>query len=146
MDENIIKKYEKIMKIGLGGLEAIDDDIINTYGKYFKKGDFLIKEGEESRDVFLIMKGSVIVTKEVNTIKKVLAILGPGEIVGEMSFFESTTRSASCIADDDVITINFTDETFSEIYKVHPRWLVQILESLSKRIIKTMQVLKERIG
>jgi CRP-like cAMP-binding protein len=77
---------------------------------------------------------------------KVLGVLGPGEIVGEMSFFESKLRSASCIADDRVVTIGFSEETFSEIYKVHPRWLVQILESLSKRIVKTMQVLKERVG
>ncbi len=146
MSDDILKKYEDIMKIGFGGLEAIDHEIIKNYGKTFEKGEFLIKEGEKTKDVFLILKGKVIVTKEVNTIKKVLAILGPGEIVGEMSFFESLSRSASCIADDKVETVVFNDITFNEIYKLHPRWLEQILVSLSKRIIKTFEVLKERAG
>ncbi len=141
-----MKKYENIMKLGFGGLEAIDDEIIDTYGKSFKKGEFIIREGEETKDIYLILRGTVIVTKEINTIKKVLAILGPGEIVGEMSFFESSTRSASCIADEDVVTIVFTSETFSDIYKTHPRWLYQILESLSTRIIKTLNLLKIRMN
>ena len=66
-------------------MEAIDDDIISNYGKIFEKGDFIIKEGENSKDIYLILTGRVIVVKEINTIKKVLAVLGPGEIIGEMS-------------------------------------------------------------
>ncbi len=144
MSDDIIKKYEEIMKIGFGGLGAIDEEIIHNYGKIFKKGEFIIKEGEKSNDVYLILEGKVIVTKNVNTINKVLAVLGPGEIVGEMSFFESTSRSASCIADDVVTTIKFNYDTFSEIYKVHTRWLLQILESISTRIIKTLELIKEK--
>lgn len=140
------EQYASIMKLGFGGLEAIDDGIIKRYGRSFKKGDYLIREGEKSKDVYLILSGNVIVTKEVNTINKVLAILGPGEIVGEMSFFEETTRSASCIADDEVVTIVFSPDTFSDIYKAHPRWLIQILESLSKRIVKTLDLLKLKIS
>ena len=146
MNDEILDKYKNIMKIGFGGLDAVNDDIINSFGKKFNKGDFLIKEGEKSKDVFLILEGRVIVTKEVNTIKKVLALLGPGEIVGEMSFFESVSRSASCIADEDVSTIVFNNETFSQIYNLHPRWLDQMLKSLTKRILKTYDVLKERAG
>jgi CRP-like cAMP-binding protein len=146
MSDDALKKYEEIMKIGFGGLEAIDEEIIEDYGKVFQKGEFIIKEGEKSNDVYLILEGKVIVTKDVNTIKKVLAVLGPGELVGEMSFFESTTRSASCIADDTVTTIKFNYDTFSEIYRVHTRWLMQILESMSNRIIKTLELIKEKSG
>lgn len=144
MGEKMLQKYEDIMKIGFGGLEAVDNDIIFKYGKIFEKDDFIIKEGEDSKDVFLILKGRVIVVKEVNTIKKVLAVLGPGDIIGEMSFFESMSRSASCIADSRVIAIAFTAETFTEIYKVHPRWFEQILSSLSERIVNTLELLKQR--
>jgi CRP-like cAMP-binding protein len=144
MDNSILKKYEDIMKIGLGGLDAIDNEIIIRHGQYFETGEYIIKEGENTKDIFLIIAGKVIVTKEVNTIKKVLATLGPGEIIGEMSFFESNTRSASCIADSDVVAIVFTTDTFSEIYKIHPRWLEQILTSLSKRIVHTLEVLKAK--
>jgi CRP-like cAMP-binding protein len=139
---NILKKYEDIMKIGFGGLDAIDNEIIIKYGKYFEKGEYIIKEGENKKDIFLVIAGSVLVVKEVNTIKKVLATLGAGELIGEMSFFESSNRSASCIADSSVVTIVFSSDTFSEIYKIHPRWLEQILTSLSKRIVNTLELLK----
>ena len=148
MSDDSLKKYEYIMKIGLGGLEAIDNDIIYNYGKVFEKGEYIIKEGEKSNDVYLILKGRVVVTKKgKNDYKiKILTILGPGEIIGEMSFFDSSVRSASCIADSKVIVIAFTAETFSEIYKVHPRWFEQILISLSKRILNTLEILKVKIG
>ena len=147
MSDNSLKKYEYIMKIGLGGLEAIDNDIIFNYGKIFEKGDYIIKEGEKSNDVYLILKGRIKVSKsgkDENKIK-ILTILGPGEIIGEMSFFDSSVRSASCIADSKVIVVAFTAETFSEIYKVHPRWFEQILKSLSKRIINTLEILKVKV-
>jgi CRP-like cAMP-binding protein len=148
MSDNSFKKYEYIMKIGLGGLEAIDNDIIFNYGKIFEKGDYIIKEGEKSNDVYLILKGQVIVNKKNKNDNKIkiLTILGPGEIIGEMSFFDASVRSASCIADSKVIVIAFTAETFSEIYKVHPRWFEQILESLSNRIINTLEILKIKIA
>jgi CRP/FNR family transcriptional regulator, cyclic AMP receptor protein len=145
MNNDPYKKYEYIMKIGLGGLEAIDNEIIFNYGKTFQKGDFIIKEGDKTKDVYLILKGRVIVAKDVKTVNKVLTILGPGEIIGEMSFFGTSARSASCIADTNVIVMAFTAETFSEIYKVHPRWFEQILKSLSKRIINTMELLKVKV-
>ena len=148
MSDDSLKKYEYIMKIGLGGLEAIDNDIIFNYGKVFEKGDYIIKEGEKSNDVYVILKGRVIVNKKnINDNKiKILTILGPGEIIGEMSFFDASVRSASCIADSKVIVIAFTAETFSEIYKVHPRWFEQILKSLSNRIINTLDILKIKIN
>ena len=147
MSDNSLKKYEYIMKIGLGGLEAIDNDIIYNYGKVFEKGEYIIREGEKSNDVYLILKGRIKVSKsgkDENKIK-ILTILGPGEIIGEMSFFDSSVRSASCIADSKVIVVAFTAETFSEIYKVHPRWFEQILKSLSKRIINTLEILKVKV-
>lgn len=140
-----LKKYEYIMKIGFGGLGAVDNDIIKNYGKTYKKDEYIITEGEHSKDVYLILKGSVIVTKNIKDNNKVLTVLGPGEIIGEMSFFGSTARSASCIAGSKVIIIKFTSETFSEIYKVHPRWFEHILKSLSKRIINTLKLLKDKV-
>jgi CRP/FNR family cyclic AMP-dependent transcriptional regulator len=143
---DIERKYENLMKIGMGGLDAVDSDIIGELGRTFEKGEFLIKEGETSKDVFLIIEGKVIVTKEVNTINKVLALLGPGEIVGEMSFFESTERSASCIADTSVTAIILNEDVFGQIYSLHPRWVGQILQALSRRIVKTLDLLKDRVG
>jgi CRP/FNR family transcriptional regulator, cyclic AMP receptor protein len=145
MSDDVYKNYENIMKIGFGGIDAIDDEIIKLFGKIFVKGEYLIKEGEHRNDVFLIMEGKVIVVKEVNTIKKALATLGPGEIFGEMSFFEREVRSASCIADERVVAIVFNQDNFSEICKLNPRWISQMLISLAKRIINTLEVLKARL-
>lgn len=138
-------KYSNIMKLGLGGLKAVDSDIIKQLGRQFKKGDFLIKEGDVSKDVFLIVEGNVLITKEIKTIKKVLATLGPGEIVGEMSFFESTLRSASCIADSSVLAIVFNQDVFTDIYSIHPRWVSQIVKALSNRVLKTLDILKTKV-
>ena len=61
----------------------------------FKKaGDVILKEGEESTDAYIILKG------EVNVIKKneVIATLQENSIFGEIGLVDQRPRTATCIA------------------------------------------------
>ena len=53
----------------------------------YKQGDRITEEGQSSTALYLIVKGTVLVTKTRDNAKIRIAKLGPGEIFGEMSFF-----------------------------------------------------------
>ena len=78
----------------------------------FRQGDTIIKEGEPFSSIFLLVKGSVLISKKVNETPIRLAKLRPGEIFGEMSFFSHRPRQSNVIASEDVLAIKIDANFF----------------------------------
>jgi len=81
----------------------------------YKQGEILTKEGESSTALYLIIKGSVLVTKTRDNAKIRIAKLGPGEIFGEMSFFSKKARNSDITANEEVIVIRMDNDFFQKI-------------------------------
>ena len=81
----------------------------------YKLGDTVTKEGESSTALFLMVKGTAMVTKTRDNAKIRIAKLGPGEIFGEMSFFSRKPRNSDVTANEDVIVIRMDDDFFQKI-------------------------------
>src|SRR5690606_6609310 len=93
----------------------------------------LIRENDISRKLFILRKGKVRVYKNYLGGKITLAILGAGEIFGELSFFDSKPRSASVEAITD-ITIDCIDgEHLNNEIQALPDWVHLIFQSVATR-------------
>jgi len=134
--------YEEIMKIAFQAEEALDESVIARFGRRFKDKQILIKEGEIQQKIFWILEGEVYITRKIGEKYKVLATLGKGELIGEMSFFDKSVRSATVIAKSSVHALEFTRENFADIYAASPMWTRRLLVSLAKRI----RLMVERLG
>jgi hypothetical protein len=105
----------------LGHLKDDDRELLSSYGDFFPghPGGIIIEEGVLQTEVFVVISGEL----EVYTIAEdgtpvVLARLGPGETIGEMSLFDPAPATATVratqfsqlwrIADTDLI--NFMDQ------------------------------------
>ena len=51
----------------------------------------LLAQGARSRELLIVVEGLVVVTKD----RKPLAMLGPGDVVGEMGFLDGGRRTAA---------------------------------------------------
>ena len=100
----------------------------------FRDKQVLIKEGDIQKHVFWLLSGEVFVTKNVAGKLKVLATLGKGELIGEMSFFDKCLTSATVIAKGDVQAMVFSKKNFKEIFFKNRKWVKQLLLSLSRRV------------
>jgi len=78
----------------------------------FRQGDTVIKDGESLTSVYLLIKGSVLISKKVNDAPIRLAKLRPGEIFGEMSYFSNRSRQSNVIANEDVLAIKIDEKFF----------------------------------
>jgi EAL domain-containing protein (putative c-di-GMP-specific phosphodiesterase class I)/CRP-like cAMP-binding protein len=71
------------------------------YARNLKVGDVLFREGAEGDDAYIVESGSIEISLDLPAGKKVLATLGKGEILGEMSLIADAPRSATAIAAED---------------------------------------------
>ncbi|MGK0367446.1 MAG: hypothetical protein ACI9QD_000581 [Thermoproteota archaeon] len=96
-------------------------------------GKILIHENDTSRKLFILRKGRVRVYKTYLGGKITLAILGPGEIFGELSFFDSKPRSASVVAVTDIDVDCIDGDKLSDEIEGLPSWVHSVFKSVAAR-------------
>jgi len=106
-----------------------------TYGD----GEVIVKEGEVSHVLMLIIKGRAKVVKNIDEHnQKILSILEAGDIFGEMSFFETAPHNASVIAHTSVSVLALSKADFEAFIEKYPKTAFKIL-------IRIIQVCSQRI-
>ena len=128
------QNYAEIMKIAFQAEEAINDEVIAKFGKKYADKTVLIKEGDVQQEIFWILSGEVYITRKMGDKYKVMTTLGKGELIGEMSFFDKSVRSATVFTKGPVEALVFSKENFQEIFAASPQWTKRLLLSLSSRI------------
>jgi CRP-like cAMP-binding protein len=100
----------------------------------FKQGEHLLKRGEETRGVFVIASGGVrVVGRDTDEEELLIASLGPGDVVGEISLVLRRPATADVIATHQTIALELTRDRFHEAIKEHPTLLRELYELATKR-------------
>jgi len=85
----------------------------------FKKGEIIFKEGSSGDWVYVILSGSVEISKFAGGKKFVVAVLQKDEVFGELSFLGGIKRTATARALEDVtlgvIERSYLDSEFNKI-------------------------------
>ena len=118
--------------------------------KTFRKGDEIIKEDQIAQEFFVVQKGVVAINKNVaGGRKRNLANLSAGEIVGEISLFDSEPRSANVEAVEDselgVFQINEFNNFMKENIEIANRIKNNIIETLCSRLRRTDDLINEGV-
>ena len=79
-----------------------------------KKGDVIIREGEETDDAYIILEGEIEVTKK----GKVVATLRENNIFGEIALVDQRPRTATCIARTNTKLGHVTRENYTALLKL----------------------------
>jgi len=128
------RDYTEIMKIAFQAEGAINDEIRRKFGHTYQDKTIIIKEGDIGQQIFWILGGEVYITRREGNKYKVLNTVGKGELIGEMSFFDKSVRSATVISKGSVEALVFSKENFQDIFAASPQWTTRLLASLSSRI------------
>ena len=106
----------------------------------FSQGEAIFTEGEPgNKTMYLIEKGRVEVLKG----DAVVARLGVGEPIGEMSLLLDEPRSATVRALNSVEALEITGENFGEILAKQPGIGWTIMKALAQRLKNTTKALSE---
>ncbi len=115
--------------------------------KAYGAGDLIIRENTPGDSAYIIIRGSVEVSKVIDGQRVVLDTLGPGSIFGEMSLIDGRPRSATVTA-VEATTLSLVDsKRFQVILNAIPREVRPLFSSLSERLRNTnklVSVLNQR--
>jgi CRP-like cAMP-binding protein len=79
----------------------------------FKKDDVIIREGDTFTSLYLLIKGTVLITKAELSIP--IAKLSQGSLFGEMSFFTKKPRHSNVIASENVLVMKLDKSFFEKV-------------------------------
>lgn len=123
--------------------QGLTDDELNKFAVITSEESFapeavIIEEGSEGKNLFIIKRGTVSVTKIDGEVKADLVKLVAGEEFGEMSLIEDAKTSARVMAYNDVECLVISREPFLDLLESSVEISAKVYKNLTK-------VLSERL-
>lgn len=110
----------------------------------YRSGEAIFREGEPGDSLHIVVEGNIrIVVLSPAGEEATVAMLGPGEFVGDLALLDGRPRSASAITSEPVKTLVVTRSDFSEWLKQRPQAAFALLEALSLRVRRTNEALAD---
>ena len=129
-------------------LPNVENFLRHCQRRDYKAKSPILKQGENSDLLYLILDGSVSVMVEDETDPGhmlVVAYLNPGDFVGEMGLFddEATVRSAMVVAKTQCEVAEISYERFHQIRSQFPDILYAVSRQLGSRLRQTTRKLSD---
>lgn len=110
----------------------------------YPRGQIIFHRGDEGSNLYIIQKGRVkIVLPSPQGDEAILAILTPGEVIGELSFIDGKSRSATVEALEDAELLCLSRKDYLEFLATRFDAVQRILEVLTERLRSTDDLLGE---
>jgi SulP family sulfate permease len=112
-----------------------------------RKGEYLIRQGDGSDDLFFIERGRVAVMLEMPDATMLrINTMGPGTVVGETAFFLGPPRSATVVVETDITAYRLTRESLDTIRTRDPDLAIAFHEfmvrMLSERLVDANRLIQ----
>jgi CRP/FNR family cyclic AMP-dependent transcriptional regulator len=122
-----LAKVSIFSKLDRSDLQRIGKGVVS---RSYKKGDDIVKEGEQAVAFYVIVKGKAEVTKGGD----VLHTFRAGDCFGEMALLDGWPRSATIRAAEDTDCLVMTRWDFTAELRLNPSIALAMLPVMSKRI------------
>lgn len=120
--------------------DQLDQIVKLSKTRNYLKNSMIILEEEYGDIVFVIKTGTVKITRVNDEGKEViLALLGPGEIFGELAILDGEARSANALAQENCKLVLINREEFLDILKHNFQISFRLMCELAKRLRKSDQ-------
>lgn len=101
----------------------------------YAPGEFVIRQGEIGEEFFLVRSGTAAVTAEApGQPERQIAILGIGQVIGEMALFSGEPRNATVRAVEELETFYLSKKDFQEALQFSAGFKDQIRRSYFDRL------------
>ena len=111
-----------------------DDVLFQRIGRVFPPGTVVCREGEIGNEMYVIQSGKIKITKRVEDQEKVLATLGAGDFLGEMSILNNKPRSATAEVVEESKMLVVEPKMFESMIRGNIEIAVRIIKTLAKRL------------
>jgi CRP-like cAMP-binding protein len=106
----------------------------------FEQGEALITQGCEPEGLYLVASGEVVVMHRQEHEATVIAQLGVGEVVGEVSLILRRPAGADVVATQPTVTLHLPRDQFLEVIDQHPALLKELYSLAVQRDQRTSSI------
>ena len=130
------------------GLDDEQLDHIAAAGEVYalQRNVVLCEEGAEPHEFYLVMAGRIAIAQESEDGREsLLALMGPGELFGELGFLDGQDRSAQARAleESKVLVVPYAELRL--LYENHPTALWSAVQLLARRLRATDRALSDTV-
>jgi len=111
---------------------------LDNYLVHYQSDDIVFTEGDDSRDLYVLVSGAVAIFKGD---KKIRELTRPGTLFGEVSFLLGSRRTASVRAKDDVTLVRIPQAEIEPFLDKFPEAAREITGHLAQWLSETSQIL-----
>ena len=138
-----ITSIEEALKRTVAHKESLPSYLVNPDVESYEDGDTIIREGNNDKDFFELIRGALTVIKSG---KKIAQITEPGEFVGEMAAIANEQRSASIVALGRTDVKRYPGDKVEEIIRKHPDVSQHLFKAMTSRLHKSNQIIVKLAG
>lgn len=110
-----------------------------------KKGEFLFKEGDDTKGIYMLHSGKIEINKVTpDGWKQTLAVITPGSFFGELSILEKRRHEATAIAIENTELFKLTKEDFEKLEKEDVTLALQIIKKIALVMCKNLRRMNEK--
>ncbi len=110
----------------------------------FTAGQVIFREGDAGDGLFIVLKGSVRISKRSATGEEALAVLEPPAFFGEMALIDLAARAADAIANEPTELFFIPLQELRSLIEAHHRVALKILYALCEVLAQRLRETNER--
>jgi CRP/FNR family transcriptional regulator, cyclic AMP receptor protein len=134
-----------------GIFQGVDADAAESLAKELeyvetRKGEILFSEGEPGDSLYIVLSGKVkVVRRAADGRQNLIALMGPSDMIGELSLFDPGPRTATATAVTDARLARLRKSSLRPWLSNRPEIAEQLLRVLARRLRRTNDALADLI-
>jgi CRP-like cAMP-binding protein len=122
-------------------LEPAEEDALLAAAavKAYEPGEIVLNQNVALRAIFVVDEGAVRIERGQGTAEAILAVLGPGQFFGEMSFVDDAPTSARVIANVPTTLRMIDIGTLNNLTDVDPTFEARLYRSIAAIVVERLR-------
>jgi CRP/FNR family transcriptional regulator len=143
MDPEVLRRAPLFASLADDAFAALTKELVEVD---LSRGSQLFEEGDQGDQLYFLVSGKIKLGRRVpDGRENLLAVLGPGEIFGEMALFDPSPRTATATAVSETRLVGLKHENLRELLQTRPEVAMQLLQALARRLRRTNESLADLV-
>ena len=143
MDTDVLRRAPLFASLDDEAFAALTKEITEVD---LSRGATLFHEGDPGDQLYFIVSGKIKLGRTASDGREnLVAVMGPGEIFGEMALFDPSPRSTSATAVSETRLAGLKHENLRKVIQRSPEVSAQLLQALARRLRRTNENLADLV-
>lgn len=143
MDTDVLRRAPLFASLDDEAFAALTKEITEVD---LSRGAPLFYEGDPGDQLYFIVSGKMKLGRTASDGREnLVAVMGPGEIFGEMALFDPSPRSTSATAVSETRLAGLKHENLRKVIQHSPEVSAQLLQALARRLRRTNENLADLV-